>query len=103
MGPTELKILKAVQANPGCTIAQVCRILNGKTLIDCWNCKDKLNPSRRKKVRADIPGCKPRLSTVRKGVFRLRKRRILEGERVRVGDSRMARGWDLVLKLKATI
>ena len=96
MGPTEAKVVKYVAAHPGTSISAICRGLNGRHVRECYKCPDYANPDRRKRILVKTVDCRPRLATVKKVVWRLRKRRVFRGVKKKVADARMARGWDYI-------
>ena len=96
LGKVQLKVLKTIYARPGANTCVICRILNGKALLECRSCNDRVNKWARKGRYTFIPKCWPRLGSVKKACSSLKRKGLVRGEKVRAADPFVARGWDLV-------
>ncbi|RLE84232.1 MAG: hypothetical protein DRJ67_10880, partial [Thermoprotei archaeon] len=80
----------------GVSVAEICRLLNRKTLDDCLHirCKYYLNPRRRAKLAAREPPCRINYAQVRRAVKWLEEHGLIYCYRERRPDHREPRGYD---------
>ena len=114
-------VARVVQAQPGIWTARLCRAMHNRTesqrdIARCGLCAEYANPRKRERARRlgqPLPGFEEMggalqlhppcsrcgLSWLRRQVYRLRARNVLETRRDKIPDLRQARGWDIGTRL----